>query len=81
MITCRELVDALDQYISGEMPPAQILAFEEHLAVCPNCVHYIDSYRMTVALGKAVMTRSDAPAVGVPEGLVQAVLQAVQKGT
>ena len=78
MITCRELVEFLDQYISGEMPAARAVVFQEHLAGCPDCVNYVDSYRRTIRLGQMAPAKSDAPAAA-PEDLVKAVLMATRK--
>ncbi len=52
-MTCREFVGFLMQYVSEELPQSQLARFEEHLAICPSCVAYMDSYVETVKLGKA----------------------------
>ena len=75
LITCRELYDFILDYLTGELPARERAKFEEHLAVCPSCVHYLDSYRKTVALGKAAHARNGgAPPPEVPEELVRAIL-------
>src|SRR5262245_50032701 len=80
VITCRELYDFLHDYLSGELGAAERGEFEAHLAVCPSCVNYLDSYRKTVALGKAAYPRSEDPPPGpVPEELIQAILSARKK--
>lgn len=78
MITCREIFDALDEYVAGEMSAARRAVFDQHLAACPDCVEYLESYRRTIQLGKAAFVGGAAPA-GVPEGLVRAVLAAARK--
>ena len=76
-LTCREFVDFLDDYLSGSLPPGKRAAFNEHLAVCPSCVAYMKTYQVSVRLGKAVLTRSEATLPeGVPEELVLAILAA-----
>ena len=78
-ITCRELIEFLDRYLSGELPPDRVLEFERHLAVCPACVAYVASYRETVELGKRLVTDTEARADdSVPDDLVRAVLRAVR---
>jgi predicted anti-sigma-YlaC factor YlaD len=74
-ITCRELIEFLYLYLSGELPADRVAEFERHLSVCPSCVEYIASYRETVALAKRTLANSDQP-VGdlVPEELVTAIL-------
>ena len=73
-ITCRELIDFLMDYVDGTLPTARRGEFERHLAVCPSCIAYVESYRQTVRLGKASMIANDAPADTVaPRRLVEAI--------
>lgn len=76
-LTCRELVDFLQSYLDGELPAAERAAFEAHLAICPDCVEYLDNYRQAVALGRACC---DEPCPDLPERLVQAVLDSLRAG-
>jgi anti-sigma factor RsiW len=76
-LTCREFVDFLMAYEDGELPAAERAAFDAHIAECPDCVAYLESYRTTVALGKRAFADQDAAAGDhVPEELVTAVLAA-----
>ena len=76
-MTCREMVDFLMAYLDGELPDDQRARFDAHLAACPPCVTYLETYRETVALGKAVCQRDEDPTPDdVPEALVQAILAA-----
>jgi anti-sigma factor RsiW len=76
-MTCREFVDFLIDYDSGELPEAQRAPFDEHLVVCPPCIAYLETYRETVALGKAAFQEPDDPLPDeVPEALVRAILTA-----
>jgi anti-sigma factor RsiW len=73
-VTCKELADILDDYVAGTMPVGQRNLVDEHLAFCPDCRHYLASYRQTVALGKAAFARTDDPVpASVPDGLVAAL--------
>ena len=73
MLTCREILDFLMDYLDGSLSTAQRIVFEEHLAVCPTCVAYLHSYQQTVNLSKAIAQEKAAEA---PEDLVQAILTA-----
>jgi anti-sigma factor RsiW len=75
-MTCRELTDFILDYVAGELPAALREAFERHLAVCPNCVTYLATYRLTVRAGKEALGREDAGASDLPDALVQAILAA-----
>lgn len=79
-MNCREVVEFLMEYLSGELEADQRLAFEEHLEACPECVTYLQSYKEAVKLGKAVFKEPDEHAPDeVPEELVQAILAARRK--
>ncbi len=77
-MNCREFTEFLDDYLFGDLPEDERAVFEEHLAQCPDCEAYLESYRRTIALEKAALddeTR-DALAAAMPEELVQAILEA-----
>jgi len=81
MMTCRELVEFLEEYIAGTLPSRPQAIFEQHLENCPSCVHYVDSYQTTIQLVKETAhphgtggAATDPPAM--PEELIQAILAA-----
>lgn len=79
-MTCRELADFLGDYLAGELPADVSAAFDRHLSLCPNCVHYVASYKSTIELGRRAFADEQADATSaVPEELVQAILAARQK--
>ena len=52
-MSCRELVQVINDYIEGVMPPSDRKRFEEHLAICPGCQTYLDQMRQTIgAVGR-----------------------------
>lgn len=79
-LTCREMADFLGDYFDGSLPGDQKREFERHLAVCPPCIHYLESYKATVALAKqSCDATASAPPPAVPEALIQAILAAKKK--
>jgi anti-sigma factor RsiW len=76
MITCQKLVDFLIDYVAGELPEAQRQAFEEHLALCPPCVVYLQTYLQSVEMARKTLLAEQAEAPPLPEKLVQAILAA-----
>lgn len=74
-MTCKQLADFLDDYIGGVLPPEYRARVDEHLAVCPDCRHYLDSYRRAVALGKAAFAVPDSP---VPDSVPDQLLAAIK---
>jgi len=74
-ITCRELIEFLDRYVDGELPPCMAVKFEAHLAVCAACVQYLHSYRETIRLARSAW-RDDGIAIeDVPSELIEAILE------
>jgi anti-sigma factor RsiW len=79
-LTCRELVRFLAGYLYGELGSGERAEFDRHLANCPSCVAYMESYRTTRALAKVAMTEPAAAVpADVPDELVQAVLAASRR--
>jgi len=70
--TCREVIGFLDDYWSGELDPMRRNAFERHLALCPSCRHYLDSYRRTVEMEREAYADPDLQ--DPPEELMEAIL-------
>ena len=75
MLTCREFVEFLDDYLGGVLPEHVVAHFHEHLSACPSCVAYARTYQDTVRLAKGSVG-DDAPVSGVPEELIRAILAA-----
>ncbi len=74
-MTCREFAAFLDDYLAGTMPAEQQDAFRRHLAVCKDCVAYLDGYRAAVESVQR-LRGDDAPVPEtVPEDVVQAILR------
>ena len=76
MMSCRELIDFLLAYHAGELPQEERAAFDRHLAVCPPCVAYVESYDQTVKLCAAAREAADTGAAGFPQELIDAILAA-----
>jgi anti-sigma factor RsiW len=81
-VTCHDFVDLLMEYLSGELAEPVRTEFDAHLAECPTCVAYLDTYQKTIQLTKAVLVDPEerVPAE-VPEELVKAILGSRVKGT
>lgn len=77
MVSCEEVLTFLWAYLSAELPRERMEEFERHLARCPTCVSYIETYRETLALTRGDLEREAADEL--PEELVGAVLAAARK--
>ena len=81
LITCRELIEFIGDYVADELPAAQRDEFEKHLAVCPECQQYFESYKTTMRLGRVVFEHADDPVPNdVPADLIKAILAARSNG-
>lgn len=74
-MNCRQISDFLMAYLDCELDPATRKAFEYHLALCPPCVAFMQSYEQTVRLGREAF-ECQAPPPRVPEELIRAILAA-----
>ena len=52
MITCREMVDLLSEYVDGHLDPALARQLEAHLRGCTECTAFLRTFRTTQALTK-----------------------------
>lgn len=73
-MTCRECAEFLSDYLDGELAVEMRAVFERHLSLCPNCVTYLEQFRVTVLAGQAAFGEDSEP--DVPEDLIQAILAA-----
>jgi anti-sigma factor RsiW len=77
-MNCREFTEFLHEYLFGNLPAEERGEFENHLAECPWCVAYLDSYQKTIQLEKAAFSgaRDEPLPADVPEELIEAILSA-----
>lgn len=74
-LTCRQIIDFVQAFLDGELPPREQTIFELHLTLCPDCVNYLRSYQATRALSKLI--GKDEPATSpISEDLIRAILAA-----
>lgn len=53
MMTCREMVDLVTDYLEQLLPPHERERFEQHLTECPGCAAYVEQMRATIqVMGK-----------------------------
>ena len=62
-LTCRTVIDLLLDYLEESLTPDILAEFEQHLAGCPACLAYLNTYKKTRDLA------SEAPRVAMPEEL------------
>ena len=47
-LTCREMVELMNDYLEGTMSTELRARFEEHLAGCDGCTNYLAQLRETI---------------------------------
>jgi anti-sigma factor RsiW len=78
-ITCRQLIDLIADYTDGTLAPEPRRECERHLEICPPCVAYLESYELTLRLGKSALADMGEP-TEPPELLIRAIRAARAKG-
>jgi anti-sigma factor RsiW len=73
-LTCRELIEFLDDYVDDCLPPSERTRFDAHLTRCDACVRYLRGYRATMRLALAACAEDGTDPHGVPHELVDAIL-------
>lgn len=76
-LTCRDICDFVMAWLDGELPERERAIFAAHLALCRQCVSYLEGYKATIKLAReAHETNPCAALPPVPEDLVKAILAA-----
>jgi anti-sigma factor RsiW len=63
MLTCREIVQLITEYLEDTMPPETRLRFERHVAICPACRGFLAQMRETLHLSGEITEESLSPAM------------------
>jgi anti-sigma factor RsiW len=64
-MNCRDVVELLVDFVSGDLSEEFRTHVEQHLRCCPPCVTYIETYRLTIQLTRKL------PCGELPPTLVQ----------
>ena len=74
-LPCTEIIGFLADYLDGELSPERKFEFDRHLAVCPSCVAYLETYKETIRMAKA----AELPVEDAPDDLIKAILAATAR--
>ena len=56
MINCHELIEFCLDYLEGELPRDEEAGFRRHLAQCPDCVNFFETYRKTPEISREALS-------------------------
>jgi predicted anti-sigma-YlaC factor YlaD len=79
MMTCRQLIDFIQSYLEGELPPLRAAAFTFHLMLCHDCRNYLETYQRTIEMSRLAMTPNEPVPSDVPSGLIYAIRKSMSK--
>ena len=63
MFSCKDSMHKLVDFLDGDMTPEEQKHLEEHLAECPPCVDFMETYRATPGLCKKALAQKMPTAV------------------
>jgi anti-sigma factor RsiW len=73
MMTCRELVELLLDFLDGELPDERRRRLEAHLALCQPCLTYLETYKVTIQMTRRL------PEVPPPPELLERLKAALRE--
>src|SRR5260221_4805470 len=76
---CSEIIGLLADSLEDELSRVRRSEFDRHLAVCPSCVAYLESYCETIRMAKSSTVQAMLPDEDVPDDLIRAILAAAAK--
>ncbi len=75
-LPCTEIIGFLADYLDGELAADRRSEFDRHLAVCPSCVAYLETYKETIRMAKVAELPPVRQMEEAPEELIKAILAA-----
>jgi len=72
-LSCKEMVELMNDYLEGRLSPAELSDFERHLVFCDGCAEYLRQLRQ---VGNAARRLGDEE---VPERMKDSLLDAFRK--
>ena len=56
-LSCKEVTALMMEYLNVTISSDVALAFEAHLAVCPDCKAFLNTYKKTVELTRSFLKK------------------------
>lgn len=61
MMSCREVVKLVTEYLEETLAPEDRVRFERHVAICPPCRGYLTQMRQTLRVAGSLSEESLSP--------------------
>ncbi len=79
-LPCTEIIGFLAEYLDGELSAERKFEFDRHMAVCPSCIAYLETYQETIRMARSTVTAPQVSIDEAPEDLIKAILAVVTPG-
>jgi anti-sigma factor RsiW len=56
-LSCKEVTALIMEYLNGNISRDVAVAFEAHLAECPDCKAFLNTYKKTVELTRSFLKK------------------------
>lgn len=77
VLTCEDMHKFLDDYLAGELPAKQHIAFSWHIRMCKCCKDYLEAYRRSIELSReSFYEELGENCEDLPESLVESIIAA-----
>jgi len=63
LLTCKELLNGLSDYVDGTLEEDVRRHLDQHVAECPNCWVVVDTTKKTIQIYKGMEPQSITPAL------------------
>lgn len=75
-LACGEVITFLFEYLDEEVAEERKGEFDRHLAVCPSCRNYLETYRESLLLVRHGARLDEAEIPELPQHLLDAIVRA-----
>ena len=75
-VRCVEMVEVVTEWMEGALSDDERALIEEHLAICPDCIAYVDQLRTTTTLAARLAGPETEPAEPAPDTMRARLLAA-----
>ena len=62
ILSCRELIELVTEYLEGALSPGDVARFERHIAGCDGCTTYLVQFRQVIRLTGTLKVEDVSPA-------------------
>ncbi|MFT5089949.1 MAG: anti-sigma factor (TIGR02949 family) [Candidatus Latescibacterota bacterium] len=61
MHSCQQVIDALGEYLDGDLSPADAQVFEMHMRDCPPCNAFFKTYQKSGDMAREALCEREVP--------------------